>query len=108
MLNIDLIETLPTKMASYGMLRRVSLVKTDVSKGLGASFIRVKRIGEVGTTLALASNRYRLRRNFTTANLHNFHYICIYAFATSASDSLIKKKGMLMPGGTLMYRNAQV
>jgi hypothetical protein len=38
------------------MLRRVALVRTDVSKELSASFIRVTRIGEIGTTLALTSN----------------------------------------------------
>jgi hypothetical protein len=36
-------------MASYGMLRRVALVRTDVSEELSASFIRVTRIGEVET-----------------------------------------------------------
>jgi hypothetical protein len=37
------------------MLRRVALVTTDVLKELCASFIRVTRIGELGTTLALTS-----------------------------------------------------
>jgi hypothetical protein len=37
-------------MASSGMLRRVTLVRTDVSEELSASFIRVIRIGELGTT----------------------------------------------------------
>jgi hypothetical protein len=36
-------------MASSGMLRRVALVRTDVSEELSASFIRVTRIGELGT-----------------------------------------------------------
>jgi hypothetical protein len=44
------------------MLRRVALVRTDVSEELSASFIRVTRIGELGTTLALTSNRRTLRR----------------------------------------------
>jgi hypothetical protein len=48
---------------SSGMLRRVALVKTDVSEELSASFIGVKRIGELGTTLAVTSNRRSLRRN---------------------------------------------
>jgi hypothetical protein len=43
-------------MASSGMLRRVDLVRTDVSEELSASFIRVTRIGELGTTLAVTSN----------------------------------------------------
>jgi hypothetical protein len=37
------------------MLRRVALVRTDVSEQLNASFIRVKRIGELGTTLVTAN-----------------------------------------------------
>jgi hypothetical protein len=45
------------------MLRRVALVRTDVAEELSASFIRVKRISELGTTLALTSNRRTLRRN---------------------------------------------
>jgi hypothetical protein len=44
-------------MASSGMLRRVALVRTDVSEELIASFIRVTRIYELGTTLAVTSNR---------------------------------------------------
>jgi hypothetical protein len=50
-------------MASSGMLRRVALVSTDVSEELSASLIRVTKIGELGTTLALTSNRLKLRRN---------------------------------------------
>jgi hypothetical protein len=38
-------------MASSGMLRHVALVRTGVSEELKASFIRVTRIGELGTTL---------------------------------------------------------
>jgi hypothetical protein len=44
------------------MLRRVAVVGTDVSEELSASFIRVTRIGELGT-FAVTSNRYTLRRN---------------------------------------------
>jgi hypothetical protein len=44
-------------MASSGMLRRVALVKTEISEELSASIIRRTRIGEVGRTLAVNSNR---------------------------------------------------
>jgi hypothetical protein len=47
-------------MPSSGMLRRVALVRTKVSEELSASIIRVTRIGEIGTTLAVTSNRRTL------------------------------------------------
>jgi hypothetical protein len=43
-------------MVSSGMLRRVALVRTDVSEEPSASFIRVTRIGELGITLAATNN----------------------------------------------------
>jgi hypothetical protein len=51
------------------MLRHVALVRTDVSEELSVSFIRVTRIGELGTTLAVTSNRRTLRRNTTRRNI---------------------------------------
>jgi hypothetical protein len=47
-------------MPSSGTLRRVALVRTDVSEELSASIIRVTRIGELGTTIAVTSNRRTL------------------------------------------------
>jgi hypothetical protein len=38
------------------MLHHVALVRTDVSEELNTSFIRVIRIGELGTTLAVTRN----------------------------------------------------
>jgi hypothetical protein len=55
-------------MVPSGMLHHVGLVRTDVSEELSASFIRVTRIGEVGTTLAVTSNRRTLRRNIKYTN----------------------------------------
>jgi hypothetical protein len=43
-------------MVSSGILRRVALVRTDVSEEPGASFIRVTRIGEILTTQAATSS----------------------------------------------------
>jgi hypothetical protein len=44
-------------------------VRTDVSEELRASLIRVRRIGELGTTLAVTSNRHTLRRLLVTDNV---------------------------------------
>jgi hypothetical protein len=44
------------------MLRRVALVRTNVSQELSASFIRVTRIGELGKTLAVTSILHSVRR----------------------------------------------
>jgi hypothetical protein len=52
-------------MVSSGLLRRVALVRTDISEEPGDSFIRVTKIGELGTTQAATSNRRMLRRNTT-------------------------------------------
>jgi hypothetical protein len=54
-------------MVSSGMLRRVALVRTDVSDELSASFIRVTGIDVLATTLAVTNNRRTLRRNMKCA-----------------------------------------
>jgi hypothetical protein len=53
--NIDISRT-----ASSGMLRRIALMRTDISEEISASIIRVTRIGELGTTLAVTNNRRTL------------------------------------------------
>jgi hypothetical protein len=62
------------QMASSGMLRRVALVRNNVSEELSDSFIRVTRIGELGTT-AVPSNRRKLRKN--TNFVLTLYCICI-------------------------------
>jgi hypothetical protein len=54
-------------MTSFsGILRRVALVRTDVLEEYVAPIIRVTRIGELGTTLAVTSKRSMLRKNNIT------------------------------------------
>jgi hypothetical protein len=45
------------------MLRRVALVRTEVSEEISVSFIRVTKIGELRTTLAKTTNQRTLRRS---------------------------------------------
>jgi hypothetical protein len=51
------------------MLRRVALVRIDVSEEPNASFIRVTRIGELGTTLAVTVFLRSVRRLLVTASV---------------------------------------
>jgi hypothetical protein len=46
------------------MLRRVALVKADVSEELSATIVRFTRIGEVGTMFAVTSNRRTLQTSY--------------------------------------------
>jgi hypothetical protein len=50
-------------MSSYRMLRRPVLVRVEVSEEHIASIISVTRIVELGTKLAVTSNKSTLRRN---------------------------------------------
>jgi hypothetical protein len=50
-------------MVSSGMLCHKALVRTYVSEEPSAPFIRVTRIGELGTKLVANINRRTLRRN---------------------------------------------
>jgi hypothetical protein len=47
----------------------VALVRTDASEELSASFTRVTRIGELGTTLFVTNNRRTLSRLLVTTSV---------------------------------------
>jgi hypothetical protein len=51
------------------MLRHVALVRTDISEEVSPSFIRVTRIGELGTTLPVTSKQRMLLRLLVTASV---------------------------------------
>jgi hypothetical protein len=64
LLRFEVFTALTIKNAVFwDMTQRVALVRTDVSEERFASIIRVKRISEVGITLAVTSNSKMLRRN---------------------------------------------
>jgi predicted hotdog family 3-hydroxylacyl-ACP dehydratase len=65
----------------------VALVRTDVSEELSASFIRVTRIGKLGTTLAVTSNRRMLRRN--TKFLRSMRRLLVTASVVPSSPILV-------------------
>jgi hypothetical protein len=73
-------------MASCGMLRRVDLVRTEISEELSASVIRVTRIGEPGT-LAVSST---LRRLLVATNVPGSPIlITLMMEALSSSETLV-------------------
>jgi hypothetical protein len=82
------------------MLRRVALVRTDVSEELSASIIRMARIGELGT-LAVTSNRRTERRLLVTANVVASSPILV----TLMMEALSSSETSILTGATL--RNIQ-
>jgi hypothetical protein len=56
-------------MVCSGMLRRVALESTGVSEELSSSLVRMTRIGEIETTLAVTSNRRGVRRLLVKASV---------------------------------------
>jgi hypothetical protein len=87
-------------MASSGMLRHVALVRTDVSEECSASFNRVTRIGELGTTLAVTSHRRTLRRNTKT---NTKILVTLMKEALSSSTVLTKATRRNIPVDTIFY-----
>jgi hypothetical protein len=74
------------------MICRVALVRTDVSEELSASFIRVTRIGELETTLAVTSNRRTLWRNtkvLVLVFLRSVHQLLVTASVVPSSTILV-------------------
>jgi hypothetical protein len=77
-------------MPSCGMLRCVALVRTNVSEELSASFIRVTRISELGTTLAVTSNQRSICWFLVTATFFNSQiHITLMKEALSSSKTLV-------------------
>jgi hypothetical protein len=98
-------------MVSSGLLHRVALVRTDVSEEPGASFIRVTKISELGTTQAAASNRRTLRRNTNLVFLRSVPSSPIFvtlmkeAQGSSETSVLTRATRRNNPEDTILHRN---
>jgi hypothetical protein len=81
----------------------VALVRTEVSEDLSASFIRMTRIGELRTMLALTSNLRMLRRN-------HFAFLCgmcrllVRANVSSTIHVTLMKEALSSTGTSVLTR----
>jgi hypothetical protein len=76
------------------MLRRMALVRTDVSEEPSAAFIKVTRICELGTTLAATNNRHRVRRLLVAASVDPITQILVTLMkaALGSSETSVLKR----------------
>jgi hypothetical protein len=98
--------------ASSGMLRRVALARTGVSEELCTSFIRVTRIGALGTTLAATSNRRTfvilrgMGRLVVTANVPSSSILVtliMEALSSSETSVLIRVTRRSIPEDVILH-----
>jgi hypothetical protein len=84
----------------------VAPVRTDVSEELSASSIRVTRIGELGTMLAVISNRHALRRNTKLVFLRSARQLLVTANVVPSSPILVTliKEALSCPETSVLTR----
>jgi hypothetical protein len=74
-------------MVSSGLLRRVALVRTDVSEEPGASFIRVTKIGALGSSETSVLTRATRRNNPEDTILHSHRRENLKSYTASVVPS---------------------
>jgi hypothetical protein len=82
------------------MLRRVALVRTDVSEELSASFIRVTRIGEQETTLSVTRTRRTFLRSVRQLLVTASFVPCSPILVTLMKETLSSSETSVLTRGT--------
>jgi hypothetical protein len=90
----------------------VDPVRTDVSEELSTSFIRVTRISELGTTLAVTNNQHTLRRNTKSNHYQGLVFLCsVHQLLVRASNVpsssivvALMKEGLRSSGTSVLTR----
>jgi hypothetical protein len=95
-------------MVSSGMLHRVALERIDVSKERSASFIRVTKIAELRTTLAVTSLVFlrSVRRLLVTASIPSSPILVTLlkeALKSSEISALTRAKRRNIPEDTILH-----
>jgi hypothetical protein len=89
-------------MPSSGMLLRVALVRTDVSEERGAFIIKVIRIGELGTTLAVRSSETSVLTRATRRHSSSVSMFKVRVVATCSSEGRFPPT-ILCGGNPVLY-----
>jgi hypothetical protein len=92
-------------MPSSGMLHHVALVRAEVSEKVSASNMKVTRIGELGTSLAITSNLRTLRRNTYTNAVPSSHTLVsqmMGALSSSETSVLTRATRRNIPEGGIL------
>jgi hypothetical protein len=90
-------------MPSSGMLHLVALVRKDVSEECSASINRVTRIGELGTKLAVTSNKRMLRRNTNVPSSLILVNLMMEALNSSETSVVTRAKWRNIPENGILH-----